>query len=427
MSDIEEQTEPKAIGAKITDADIDRQRQQIGISQFVHEHPFNRQVSEDVIRHYAFGMVGDDNPLWHEPDYGATTRWRGQIAPPLFGSSTGVNETPPYTPELKSLFKGLYRGVGRYNVGARWRLFKPMRPGDQLYHDLSVDDVQVKESSSFSGRRTVLERYRHLYVNRNGEPVAVRYESFVNAERGGSKEVGKHAHLSRHVYNKEEMAEIDRLYAAEQRRGAEPRWWEDVCVGDELVPVVKGPFGLVEVICTHMGWGLGSTYGGGPLRYGWKMRKKMPNFYSEDRYGVPSSMMRVHWDADRAQDLGLPAPYDYGQMRTNWSAHLVTNWMGDDAWISALESEVRMFNFHGDTTVMSGRVADKRIEGNDRIVDIDVRGTNQRQEVTIVAKATVLLPSREAGPMVLPQPDSDLIGRGAQLMTEAARRLRANA
>ena len=127
MSESAEKSRPKAIDGKITDEDIARQRAQIGVPQNVREQNFNRQVSEDVIRHFAFGMVADDNPLWHEPEYGAKTRWRGQIAPPLFVVTMGVNETPPYTPEQKALFKGLYRGVGRYNVGTRWRFFRPIR------------------------------------------------------------------------------------------------------------------------------------------------------------------------------------------------------------------------------------------------------------------------------------------------------------
>jgi len=423
VSESAEKSRPKAIDGKITDEDIARQRAQIGVPQNVREQNFNRQVSEDVIRHFAFGMVADDNPLWHEPEYGAKTRWRGQIAPPLFVTTTGLNETPPYTPEQKALFKGLYRGVGRYNVGTRWRIFQPIRAGDQLYTDMCVDDVQVKESSSFSGSRTVLERYRHLYVNKNGEPVAVRYESFVNAERGGSKKVSKHAGLKRHVYTPEEIEAIDKLYAAEEIRGAEPRWFEDVAVGDQIVPVVKGPFGLVEVIGAHLGWGLGPNYGGGPMRYTWKVRQRMPNFYSEDKWGVPQSMMRVHWDETRAQDLGLPAPYDYAQMRSNWTVHAVTNWMGDDAWLMGLHTEARMFNFHGDTTVFTGQVAEKRVEGPHHIVELDIKGTNQRQEVTMIARATVILPSRDKGPVILPDRDLELTQRGVQMMVDAAKRV----
>lgn len=426
MSDTVDRARPKAIDGKITDEDIDRQRRQIGVSQYTYGSAYNRLPSDDGIRHFAFGMVGDDNPLWHEPKYAETTRWRGMIAPPLFPTAAGVNETPPpATPEIKALFKGLYRGVGRYNVGTRWLLFKPIRPGDHIFHDQCVDDVQVKAQSSFAGSRTVLERFRHLYVNRDGEPVAVRYESFVNAERGGSKETGKYAGVERQVYSKEEIEKIDRLYAGEERRGAEPRWWEDVAAGDEIVPVVKGPLGLVEIIAAHMGWGMGSTYGGGPLRYAWKTRQKLANFYVDDRYGVPGSMMRVHWDEDRAQDLGLPTAYDYAQMRSNWLAHAITNWMGDDAWIKSLHTEVRMFNFHGDTSVISGRVTDKRSEDGNSVVDLDLRLVNQRQETTAIARATVLLPSKDRGPVTLPTPDPELALRGAQLMAEAAARAKA--
>lgn len=426
MAEPMKQDQPKAVDGKITDEDIERQRRQIGVSQFLHGHGFNQRPSEDGIRHFAFGMVGDDNPLWNDPDYAATTRWRGQIAPPLFPAAAGINETlKPTTPEMKALFKGLYRGVGRYNVGTNWQFFRPVRPGDILYHDQCVDSVETKERSAFSGARTVLERFQHLYVNRDGQPVAVRYENFVNAERGGSKKTGKYADVERHVYSQGEMSAIDQLYAAEEIRGQDPRWWEDVAVGDQMVRVVKGPLGVVDIIGAHLGWGLGADYGVGPLRFGWKTRQKLANFFVEDKYGVPGSMMRVHWDHERAQDLGLPSAYDYAQMRSNWMAHAITNWMGDDAWISAFDTEVRLFNFHGDTSIISGEVTAKRVENGQAVADLALRLVNQRDETTATARATILLPSRDHGAIRLPMPPESLAARGARLMAEAAARVRA--
>jgi acyl dehydratase len=426
----EQQPKPQAIDAKITDEDIDRERRQIGISQYSHEGAHNRVASEDGIRNFAFGMVGDDNPLFREPDYGAQTRWRGMIAPPLFAVCTGINETPPYASEAeKALFRGLYRGVGRYNVGANWQLFRPIRPGDQLYHDMCTAEVRVKENSKFSGARTVIDKVQHLFVNADGDPVAVRYENFVNAERGGSKEKGKYADIKRQTYTPHDIAEIDKLYAEEKRRGAEPRWWEEVTVGDEIWPIVKGPLSTMDIVCAHLGWGVNhfAGYGNGPLRFMWKTRQKLAAFYSDDAYGVPAPMIRLHWDQDRAADLGLPAPYDYGQMRTQWAAHAVTNWMGDDAWISAFDTEIRMFNFHGDTTTLTGEVVDKGVDGPHHIVKLAVTGTNQRKEINVSANATVILPSRTNGPVVLPRPSDELLRRGARLMSEAADRKRTSA
>ena len=195
-------------------------------------------------------------------------------------------------------------------------------------------------------------------------------------------------------------------------------------VGDTLTPVVKGPLTIRDVVGMHIGWGFGQTYNTGPLRYAWKLRKKMPAFFSQDEYGVPDVMQRLHWDQNRAQELGLPAPYDYGAMRTNWLGHLITNWMGDEAWLWRLKTQMRAFNFMGDTTICSGEVVDKRIDGMRHVVDIKVEATSQRGTVTSPGTATVVLPSRARGAILLPTPAQGLAERGANMMSEAAERLR---
>lgn len=55
---------------------------------------------------------------------------------------------------------------------------------------------------------------------------------------------------------------------------------------------------------------------------------------------------------------------------------------------------------------------------------IEVKATNQRGEITSPGTATVMLPSREAGAVVLPAPSEALISRGANMMAEAADRNR---
>jgi hypothetical protein len=149
----------------------------------------------------------------------------------------------------------------------------------------------------------------------------------------------------------------------------------------------------------------------------------MPAFYVADQYGVPDVVQRVHWDHDRATELGLPTSYDYGQMRTSWLIHLVANWMGDDGWLWKLDCQSRAFNFMGDTTICSGEVVDKRIEGPHHIVDLKLAGTNQRGEVTAPGTATVILPSGR-GPAVLPAPPADMCQRGAEMLQGAADRSR---
>ena len=100
--------------------------------------------------------------------------------------------------------------------------------------------------------------------------------------------------------------------------------------------------------------------------------------------------------------MGHPAAYDYGVMRTNWMVHLVTNWMGDDAWVWTVSAHARKFNYLGDAHFVSGVVRD--LDPTTNAVTIDVTGENQRGEVTSPGTAVVLLPSREDGGPRLPDP-----------------------
>jgi acyl dehydratase len=279
----------------------------------------------------------------------------------------------------------------------------------------------VNEKSSFSGGISATEVYRDLWVDRAGIPVGRREESYLSAEREGSKKTGRYAGVQRHTYTPEDIERIDAVYAAEQRRGREKRYWEDVAVGDAVTPVAKGPLTMVDVIAMHMGLGLSSS-GIGPLRFNWRQRSRMPAFYVADRYGVPDVVQRVHWDHERATELGLPTSYDYGQMRTSWLIHLVTNWMGDDAWLWTLDCQSRAFNFMGDTTICSGTVTAKRVEGPHHVVELALAGTNQRGDITAPGTAKVILPTREAGPVVLPPPPADMCRRGAEMLQGAADR-----
>lgn len=412
MSDTPSQSK-KEVG-RITDEDIERAKGQIGIPKFSRNKPYNEWASPDGMRHFAFAC-GDDNPLFNDRAYGRTTRWKDQIATPLFLHSTGTNLTPKPDQETKALFKGLFRGVGKYYTGVEWTWWRPTYPDEQIFVQRITSDVVVKEKSAFSGGRTVTEIYSDLYVDAKGQPVGKREESYLSAEREGTKKTGRYANIKRQTYSAEDIERIDSIYAAEERKGNAPRYWEDVSVGDVLIPVAKGPLTMVDIIAMHMGMGLSSS-GIGPLGLGYAQRKKMPAFYVPDPYGVPDVVQRVHWDHGRAQELGLPTSYDYGQMRTSWLIHLLTNWMGDDAWLWKFRCHSRAFNFMGDTTICSGHIVDKRKDGDHCVVDIEMASTNQRGEDTAPGTATVILPSKTSGPITLPSAEDPILQRSATVL-----------
>ena len=172
----------------------------------------------DAITHFAFGC-GDDNPLFYDPTYGPATRWHGQIASPTFPITTGLDQTPKFTdPERKKLFRGLFRGTGKYYSGVKWTWYRPSTRDVRCPGNYTLD-VQVKESE-FSGGRSVKETFRYLYVDADGNPIATRDESYINAERQGSKKSGKLKDVARKHWTPEEFAGIEAEYEAEERRGA---------------------------------------------------------------------------------------------------------------------------------------------------------------------------------------------------------------
>src|SRR4029077_18832529 len=116
------------------------------------------------------------------------------------------------------------------------------------------------------------------------------------------------------------------------------------------------------------------------LKLGYKNRKRVPAFYQKNEMGFWDAAMRAHWDQAWAERLGQPAPYDYGVMRSTWMCHLVTNWMGDDAWVWQVSSRVRKFNHMGDTHFVSGVVREVDVAAN--TVTIDTAAVNQRGETT---------------------------------------------
>ncbi|MFA9565068.1 MAG: MaoC family dehydratase N-terminal domain-containing protein [Acidimicrobiales bacterium] len=390
----------------ITDEGVARLRARIGVVQPHPQPPHYRDPGIDAFRHVA-EAYGDDNPLWGDPDYAASTVWGGPIAPPhLNGGDTliGTNEVAELDADTKALLKGdPLRGAHAYYAGSFREWWNPLRPGDRVTRRNALVGVHDK-TGEFAGR-SVHEWTGEVFATPE-HVLAAQYRLMIRTDRAASEAKGKYEDTTIEPYTDEEIERIAESVSAEaaHRRGAETRWWEDVAEGDELGPLVKGPLRVTDIVCWHVGMGMG-LYGVKPLRLGHQQRRRVPRFFRPDDLNVPDVQQRVHWDAAWAVRAGNPAIYDYGRMRETWLIHLCTDWMGDDGWLAALDCEFRRFNYVGDTHWMTGTVTRRYLAGGDRpAVDLEVQGENQRGELTTPGHATVLLPSREHGPVRLPEP-----------------------
>jgi acyl dehydratase len=409
-----EQEFQKALQHELTDEDIDKARLLLGIDLANRHQELHSVATPDAIRNWAMG-VGDDNPLYIDEGYGPATRWGSQIG---HGTQMGHIKTPmlgdPIPAEVKRQTKSMFRGVHVFVSGGTWEWYRPLRPGDRIYSFAGEESLDVKKSE-FAGR-SVIQVRRDVAINQFGEVLGVYRILRVLTERKESRSKGKYAAIEAAHYTDADYERIDAVYAAEKPRGADKRYWDDVEVGDELDPMVKGPTTITEMIAFHAG-GYGFVpYGLRSSRLGYKNRQRIAPFYVKNAQGVYDVAQRLHWDSDWAKAIGNPMAYDYGVQRQSWFYHHVSDWAGDDACILNLEDSIRKFNYMGDTQFLSGKVTAKRVqEDGQRVIDLELHMSNQRDTETAYGSATVALPSRTEGLPLFPRVPVELERQAAQM------------
>jgi acyl dehydratase len=400
------------VDGTITDQGIARLQARIGVAE---PHPLRPHYSlptTDSFRLVA-EAYGDDNPLWCNPDYAMTTRWQGPLAPPaLVGGDTliGEDETSELDDDTRALMRGdPLRGVHAFYAASAREWWAPLRPLRRVARRNAL--VAVLDKRSEFAERAVHEWTGQVFREVDGPLLASQYRLMIRTERTKARERKKYEDVEPASYSDDEISAIEAQYASERPRGAAPRWWEDVKEGDQIGPLVKGPLTITDMICWHVGMGMG-LYGVKALRLAAKNRARIPRFFHRDEHNIPDVMQRVHWDPQFARSSGNPTTYDYGRMRETWLIHLCTDWMGDDAWLWKLDCEFRLFNYVGDTQWVRGAVTRKYLAEGDRpAVDLELSCTNQRDQVTTPGHASILLPSRQHGPVRLPDPPAaDLQG-----------------
>jgi acyl dehydratase len=399
--------------AKITDEDIERARLLIGYDEASSRRDNASVASVDNIRAYAIS-IGCDNPLYCDPDYARKTRWGDLIAPgtmllrmPLRGD--------PRPQAMARAKKGLFRGIHQVHSGTSWEWYRPIQPSDTVYSFTGEEGVDVKRSEF--GGRTVFRTSRDVQFNQNAEIIGIQRTHVVHSERDTAANRGKYMDIEPAFYTDEDLAAIDAIYAAEQVRGAEPRYWEDVAIGDSLGVMGKGPLTVSDIICMHStGFAL-LPFGPATSRLRYKARLKMPAAFVKTARGIPDTVMRMHWDDDWARALGAPMAYDYGFQRECWLNHYLTDWCGDDGIVLRMKSEIRKFNYLGDFQKISGEITDKRLEQGRATIDVAVRFVSQRGETTMEAVATLALPSSQYGQAKYPDPPEDLQAKAKVFLT----------
>jgi acyl dehydratase len=138
-------------------------------------------------------------------------------------------------------------------------------------------------------------------------------------------------------------------------------YFEDVKVGDELPPLVKGPIQQIQL-----------------TRYA----------------GASGDFNPIHQDDEFARAAGMGGVFAHGMLSMGFVGQLVTDWAG--------AGQVRKLGvrFAGlvrlkDTITCRGRVLAKSSKDDVNLVDLEVWAENDKGDKVVTGKATVALPTRD--------------------------------
>ena len=370
--------------ATISDDALDNLRRLIGVPITDTVEPWCYEATRDNIRHYAHG-IGDDNPLWCEPDYAQHGPHGTIVAPPSFVFALN---------RILSGYVGGLPGIHAMWAGSDITWHRPITRGTEVTTKAHLKDL-IEHQTSFAGR-AIQQVYHVDFYDTAGQLLSSGDSWCFRTERDTARELGtKYAAAKARppmLYSGDDLEEIYGRYDAETLRGGEPRYIEDVTVGDELPMMVKGPMTVTGFIAYAQGWG-GLYIRANRLAH--KQLRKHPGLGIPNAFGIPDVPERVHWENDLATDVGTPAAYDYGPERCSWLTHHLTDWMGDDGTLRHHQCQIRPHNVVGDWITITAKVTGKGVDDGGRpVVEVEQVARNQHGEVSARGTGTVELPTR---------------------------------
>jgi len=367
----------------ITQELIDSMRAKLGLKLRIDDSVHNEYATRMAILKFV-GGIGDSNPLWSNLEYAKNTRYGSIVAPPSF---------------IWACFAQVqfgWRGLGGFHAGCDVEFLKPIYMGDKITAECIFKSFEGPKESDFA-EETVIDYFDNNYWNQKGDLIAKYHWWIIRFARDKARKKAKYSKIELpHPWTEEQLKMIEEEVLSEEIRGAKTRYWEDVEIGEEVKPVIKGPLGTTDMVAYVIGGGVPipriEAHGVALHSYrrhpAWAFRD--PNTYALE------PIFAVHYNKQAANVMGLPQAYDVGIQRHCWGIQLLTNWMGDDAWLKRSYVEYRKFVYLSDVVWLKGKVIKKYIdEEGDYCVDIERHAINQRQEDVMPGQATVALPSRE--------------------------------
>jgi acyl dehydratase len=370
----------------IDEESLAQAREMLGVSRPL--RPWDSEVTADSIWHFALG-IGDDNPLWNDPEYAAHTAWRGLIAPPTY-LYTGTSGGSPVGSTNASVAETVLPGVLALWTSDRWQWYDQTRPGTHL---TATEELHSLQELPDTGRGRRVEQVERQKFYGDGKLLAICDKTSRRIARAETSTPRPIPEYEIPQYAPSDRERIARQYEEEyrQRRGATPRPGGTVVLGDHLGHLVKGPLTVTNIVAWLLGWGSSICR---PHRMQYSYLREHPGARLFDAsMGVDDVIEAPHFSPYLARESGMATAYDFGAQRISWIAHLLTDWCGDSGYLSDLFVRLVRPNYVGDTTWIEGNVTNTNHTAHGWVIECAVSATNQRGELTAEGTAAIVLPT----------------------------------
>jgi acyl dehydratase len=139
-----------------------------------------------------------------------------------------------------------------------------------------------------------------------------------------------------------------------------PLYFDDVAVGTESPPLVKGPLQQIQLTC-----------------------------YA----GASGDFNPIHQDEEFARAAGMGGVFAHGMLSMGFVAQALTDWAGPGS-VRKLGVRFTALVRLKDTVTCQARVLAKTAQDDRHLVEVEVWAANQRGERVVTGRATLALPAR---------------------------------
>ena len=117
--------------------------------------------------------------------------------------------------------------------------------------------------------------------------------------------------------------------------------------------------------------------------------ERKTDFMNWNRYAaVNDEFVFLHMDDEVGKAAGQGAAFGMGNLRWAYVLNALRNWIGDEAQVRELSMQFRAINHKNDVLTTVATVAQKRVEGAEHLIDLEINVRNQDGVMTAPGHAT---------------------------------------